>query len=562
EKHKEAAASYADFRKEIAGFHDATYKVNENTDTALRNYEKLLAQFKTQNSEGINKVLIHLKEVQDAVKEDPALNKKTTVKSLQAVVTAQNNHLAKWVESFASMACSVSLRMTKIENTQATIYSARTATISLFVPSLKPSPERKAEEKKETPSQPMEEQADMALIDKKEQIEQAVSAHELSKSKVMKLMLRLSESDELNAIIPINSNKYIKDMMTSLSNKYDRLKKILEDLGFDEYLPHPEQDPSLPRRKKKKIELDSKTYIATLYCNRAMPKRVKFVNNMVRKFLRALHPKWRAKVTSIEESKDLTSLSLDELIENLKVYEMIIKKVSEIVKAKVEGESIVVKAKKESSDEECLTSGSEDKECGDRNHLIGECPKPPKDKNQRAVVRGSWSDSGEEDDEKVKDETCLVAHASSLGFNSFEASSSGTKEIKFMKAQKNASSDGSPINMSGPQSVWAASKIIMGPQSATPESEKTVAFQISILDEEEKIKVIEKKNLENDIVDETLEIDEIVNIKESRNHPLENVIGNLNQRTLRLQAQNKSSFFCFISTIEPKNVNEASGDKS
>ncbi|GKE26007.1 hypothetical protein Tco_1441391, partial [Tanacetum coccineum] len=47
--------------------------------------------------------------------------------------------------------------------------------------------------------------------------------------------------------------------------------------------------------------------------------------NYVRKFLRALHPKWRAKVTAIEESKDLTSLSLDELIGNLKVYEMIIK---------------------------------------------------------------------------------------------------------------------------------------------------------------------------------------------------------------------------------------------
>nr|GFB81065.1 zf-CCHC domain-containing protein/DUF4219 domain-containing protein/UBN2 domain-containing protein [Tanacetum cinerariifolium] len=51
--------------------------------------------------------------------------------------------------------------------------------------------------------------------------------------------------------------------------------------------------------------------------------------------------------------------------------------------------------------------------CGDPNHLIGECPKSPKDKNQRAFVGGSWSDSGEEDDEKVKDETCLVAQASS-----------------------------------------------------------------------------------------------------------------------------------------------------
>ncbi|GJR23231.1 hypothetical protein Tco_0971758 [Tanacetum coccineum] len=82
----------------------------------------------------------------------------------------------------------------------------------------------------------------------------------------------------------------------------------------------------------------------------------------VRKFLRALHPKWKANVTTIEESKDLTSLSLDELIGNLKVHEMINKKDSEIVKANVERKSIALKAKKESSDEECLTSGSEDKE--------------------------------------------------------------------------------------------------------------------------------------------------------------------------------------------------------
>ncbi|GJY90987.1 hypothetical protein Tco_0506183 [Tanacetum coccineum] len=41
----------------------------------------------------------------------------------------------------------------------------------------------------------------------------------------------------------------------------------------------------------------------------------------VRKFLRALPTKWRPKVTAIEESKDLSTLSLDELISNLKVYE-------------------------------------------------------------------------------------------------------------------------------------------------------------------------------------------------------------------------------------------------
>nr|GEV37452.1 copia protein [Tanacetum cinerariifolium] len=102
---------------------------------------------------------------------------------------------------------------------------------------------------------------------------------------------------------------------------------------------------------------------------------------------------------------------------------MIIKKDSEIVKTKVERKSHALKAKKKSSDEECSNFGSEDEEytmairdfkkCGNPNHPIGECPKPPKDKNQRAFVRGSWSDSGEEDDEKVKNETCLVARASS-----------------------------------------------------------------------------------------------------------------------------------------------------
>nr|GEU58855.1 zf-CCHC domain-containing protein/UBN2 domain-containing protein [Tanacetum cinerariifolium] len=165
--------------------------------------------------------------------------------------------------------------------------------------------------------------------------------------------------------------------------------------------------------------------------------------NYVRKFLRSLHPKWRAKVTGIEELKDLTSLSLNELIGNLKVYEMIIKKDSEIVKAKVERKSLALKAKKESSDEECMAkffkrrgrfvrqprndkktfqrsrddkNGKSDRKCfrcGDPSHLIGECPKPSKDKNQRAFVGGSWSDSSEEDDKKVKNETCLVAQASS-----------------------------------------------------------------------------------------------------------------------------------------------------
>ncbi|GJR71607.1 hypothetical protein Tco_0083972 [Tanacetum coccineum] len=85
--------------------------------------------------------------------------------------------------------------------------------------------------------------------------------------------------------------------------------------------------------------------------------------NYVRKFLKALHPKWRAKVTTIEESKDLSSLALNELIGNLKVHEVVMEKDSEIYKGKKEQiKSITLKAKKESSDDETSTSGSDDEE--------------------------------------------------------------------------------------------------------------------------------------------------------------------------------------------------------
>ncbi|GJV76966.1 zf-CCHC domain-containing protein [Tanacetum coccineum] len=155
--------------------------------------------------------------------------------------------------------------------------------------------------------------------------------------------------------------------------------------------------------------------------------------NCVRKFLRALHLKWREKVTAIEESKNLTTLSLDELIGNFE-------------------------ARKESSDDDSSTSDSEDEEyamavrdfnkffkrrgrfvrqpyeerksfqrnkedkngkgerkcfkCGDPNHLVGECPKLSKCQNQKAFFGGSWSDSDEDEDEKTNDEKCLMAKAS------------------------------------------------------------------------------------------------------------------------------------------------------
>ncbi|GKC53189.1 hypothetical protein Tco_1075934 [Tanacetum coccineum] len=58
--------------------------------------------------------------------------------------------------------------------------------------------------------------------------------------------------------------------------------------------------------------------------------------------------------------------------------------------------------------------------------------------------------------------------------------------------------------------------------------------------EEEAIRKNTKIVNTNNEDDESIEVDEIINIKESKNHTLDQVIGNLNQRTLRSQAQNHS----------------------
>nr|GEW38860.1 hypothetical protein [Tanacetum cinerariifolium] len=103
--------------------------------------------------------------------------------------------------------------------------------------------------------------------------------------------------------------------------------------------------------------------------------------NCVRKFLMALHPKWRAKVTAVEESKNLTTLSLNELIGNLK----------------------------ESIDDDSSTSDSEDEEYA---MAVRDFKKFFKRRRRFAFVGGSWSDSNEDEEEKTNDEKCLMAKAS------------------------------------------------------------------------------------------------------------------------------------------------------
>ncbi|GKE79747.1 zf-CCHC domain-containing protein [Tanacetum coccineum] len=158
----------------------------------------------------------------------------------------------------------------------------------------------------------------------------------------------------------------------------------------------------------------------------------------------SLLTKWHLKVMEIEESNDFSTLLLDELIGNLKVYEVVLEKDSEASKYKKEKyKSLALKAKKVSSNEEVSCLDNDDEEyamavrdfkkffrrrgkfarqphddkknfrrakeekkgkderrcfkCGDPNHFISDCPKHSFN-DQKTFIGGCWSDSEEEDD--------------------------------------------------------------------------------------------------------------------------------------------------------------------
>ncbi|GJY29350.1 hypothetical protein Tco_0405117 [Tanacetum coccineum] len=185
---------------------------------------------------------------------------------------------------------------------------------------------------------------------------------------------RLMHSDELY--------KFCNGMLSSVRRQSSRIRSQVKDNKIDLRVQQYEQF-TIP--KEESIDNGFARFNTIITSLKELDGGFSS-KHYVRKLFRALHPKWRAKVTAIEESKDLTSLSLDELIGNLKVYEVIIKKDSEMVKGKRE-------------------------QSRDPNDLIKECQKLSTNYNQRAFVRGTWSDSDEDKEERTKDENCLMAKA-------------------------------------------------------------------------------------------------------------------------------------------------------
>ncbi|GKD65278.1 hypothetical protein Tco_1307386 [Tanacetum coccineum] len=130
--------------------------------------------------------------------------------------------------------------------------------------------------------------------------------------------------------------------------------------------------------------------------------------NHVRKFLRALPLKWRANVTAIEEAKDLATLPLDELIENLKVYEMVLDNggvAFKTTKEKIKYLALKAKISREQTSDDSDSQGGSDEEEDKAFNLMArnfrikavkssECTKP---KENKAFIGRAWSDNEDDD---------------------------------------------------------------------------------------------------------------------------------------------------------------------
>ncbi|GKC75134.1 retrovirus-related pol polyprotein from transposon TNT 1-94, partial [Tanacetum coccineum] len=264
----------------------------------------------------------------------------------------------------------------------------------------------------------------------------------------------------------------------------------------------------------------------------------------------------------------LSTLPLDELIGNLKVYEVVLEKDSEISKSKKEKyKSLALKARKVLSEEEASSSDSEDEEyvmakikedknekedhrcfkCGDPNHFISDCPKHSYN-DQKAFVVGCWSDS--ENDSK-KEEICLMA----LDNNEDYLTKFDPKSTKGIFLDYSPSSKAYVLLNKETMRVEESLNVRFD-KSPPPKSSPLVdddILEFAIIENQEKdLEIKENEPLNK----------EIVNIKETKDHPIDSVVGNLNERTLRSQVQNQSNFFCFVSSIKSKNVKEAIQDES
>ncbi|GJT83921.1 hypothetical protein Tco_1058263 [Tanacetum coccineum] len=111
-QHKEVVVSYAVLRASIEGYYKENVDHKDQTDKLVHATMDCLDKNSTERADllkALNGVTKTLKVVQEAVKDDHALNKKATAIS-------QDQHLAARAKSSTSMAWNLGLRLTAIES--------------------------------------------------------------------------------------------------------------------------------------------------------------------------------------------------------------------------------------------------------------------------------------------------------------------------------------------------------------------------------------------------------------------------------------------------------------
>nr|GEW90686.1 reverse transcriptase domain-containing protein [Tanacetum cinerariifolium] len=251
--------------------------------------------------------------------------------------------------------------------------------------------------------------------------------------------------------------------------------------------------------------------------------------NHVRKFLRALPTKWCPKVTIIEESKDLSTLPLDELIGNLKVYEVVLEKDLETSSNKKEKyKSLALKARKVLSEEEATSSDSNDEEYtmasdSEDDYKKEEiCVMALDDNKVRLKIKL-------EPDEWIKDSGCSRHMTGNKDlFSSYKAIDGGnvvfSGNMKSKIVEKGIFLGYSPNSKAY---INLNSETMRVEESLNVKFDESPPLETPPLEDDD---VLENENIERQ--EKYLEIKEneplkkgIPNIKESIDHPLETIIG-------------------------------------
>ena len=100
---------------------------------------------------------------------------------------------------------------------------------------------------------------------------------------------------------------------------------------------------------------------------------------IVRKVLRSLPERFHAKITVIEESKDIDKITLTELVGNLQTYELGLTRIEKLSKSK----SMALKAKSSDTDE-----SSDDKDSKMKSYITRQFKKFMKNANRKGFDKG------------------------------------------------------------------------------------------------------------------------------------------------------------------------------